>query len=376
MTDTGPVVEGPEPGRLSARFATDGRLVVETRGGDTDGAALMLASDAGEAGRFGLGLSDAPMTQIIGQPPTALPASFAIELGGTRFDLTVSGAGVTLPPGFPGSAAIDPATGGVILSVDARAGSVRIPPEQGASDAGFATLGLSARLSGDTLTLTASDARRLDLRALPAGSGQTLSLDTPSGEELLVVMTGAGALRLAGQTTIDPAAAPGPRELRVLNAATGRIGLYDSATGAEIATRTLDAGRSATLGGFAITLGGAIATGDRFTLTPNSLAPSDGRGADRLADLARRDSTTDRGGFAALYADLLGGVGAKVSAANLRVSTATTQKESADRAEARLSAVDLDTEAARLLQQQQAYQASAQVLSVARQLFDTLINAL
>jgi predicted amidohydrolase len=72
-----------------------------------------------------------------------LPASFAVELGGARFDLTVSGGGVSLPPGFPGSAAIDPVSGGVILSFDARAGSLRIPPEAGARDAGFATLGLS-----------------------------------------------------------------------------------------------------------------------------------------------------------------------------------------------------------------------------------------
>ena len=45
-------------------------------------------------------------------------------------------------------------------------------------------------------------------------------------------------------------------------------------------------------------------------------------------------------------------------------------------AEARVSAVDLDTEAANLISQQQAYQANAQVISVARSLFDTLLNAL
>ncbi len=376
MTEGGLVVEGPEPDRLSAGFDGAGRLVVETRGGDTDGAALMLATDAGEAGRFGLGLADGPRTEIRGGAPTNLPASFGIELGGARHDITVTGAGVTLPPGFPGTAATDPETGGVILSIDPRAGAVRIPPEAGAADAGFLTLGISARLSGDTLTLSATDARRLDLAALPSGSAQEVRLDGLAGEELLVVMTGPGALRLSGNLAQDTAAAPGPRELRVLDAATGRIGLYDSATGAEIATRTLDAGGSATLGGLSVTLGAGLATGDRFVITPNTLAPSDGRGAERLADLARRDSTTDRGGFAALYSDIMAGLGAQVAAAKQRVVTATTQKESADRAEARLSAVDLDTEAARLLQQQQAYQASAQVLSVARQLFDTLMNVL
>jgi flagellar hook-associated protein 1 FlgK len=167
-----------------------------------------------------------------------------------------------------------------------------------------------------------------------------------------------------------------PRELRVIDAATGQVGLYDAATGIEIATRTLDAGGSATLGGYSVTLTGVLADGDRFSLMPNTGGQGDGRGAERLTDLARRDTTTDRGGFAALYAEILGGVGAQVAAADLRLGTATTQKESADLAEAKLSGVDLDTEAARLLQQQQAYQANAQVLNIARQLFDTLINAL
>lgn len=376
MTEGGPVVEGPEPERLSVSFDAAGRLLVETRGGDIDGGALMLPVDAGEAGRFGLGIADAPRTELRGIAPGALPASFGVELGGTRFDVTVTGGGVSLPPGFPGTGAIDPVTGGVILSVDARAGALRIPPEAGAVDAGFLTLGATARIAGDALTLTASDGRRLDPVALPVGSGQRITLEGLSGEELLVVMTGPGALRLSGEVGLDPAAKPGPRELRVLDAATGRIGLFDAASGVEIATRVLDAGGSASLGGVAVTLGGGFATGDRFLLTPNAQAPSDGRGAEALADLARRDSTTARGGFGALYSDIMAGLGAKVAAAEQSIVVATTQKESADRAEARLSAVDLDTEAARLLQQQQAYQASAQVMSIARQLFDTLLNVL
>ena len=46
------------------------------------------------------------------------------------------------------------------------------------------------------------------------------------------------------------------------------------------------------------------------------------------------------------------------------------------RAHEERSGVDLDEEAAKLIHQQQAYQASAQVFSVARQLFDTLMNSI
>jgi len=40
------------------------------------------------------------------------------------------------------------------------------------------------------------------------------------------------------------------------------------------------------------------------------------------------------------------------------------------------SGVDLDTEAARLLEQQQAYQALARVLSTAQEMMDTLLRSM
>ena len=46
------------------------------------------------------------------------------------------------------------------------------------------------------------------------------------------------------------------------------------------------------------------------------------------------------------------------------------------RADAEQGAVDLDREAARLLELQQNYQAAAQIMTVAKDLFDTLLNSL
>ena len=43
-------------------------------------------------------------------------------------------------------------------------------------------------------------------------------------------------------------------------------------------------------------------------------------------------------------------------------------------AEAAYSGVNLDVEAANLIEQQQAYQASARILSTAREIFDTLLQ--
>ena len=46
------------------------------------------------------------------------------------------------------------------------------------------------------------------------------------------------------------------------------------------------------------------------------------------------------------------------------------------RADAEQGAVDLDAEAARMLELQQNYQAAAQVMTVAQEMFDTLLNSL
>ena len=53
---------------------------------------------------------------------------------------------------------------------------------------------------------------------------------------------------------------------------------------------------------------------------------------------------------------------------------AVSLREASVEAESAYSGVNLDTEAANLIQQQQAYQASARILSTARELFETLIQ--
>jgi flagellar hook-associated protein 1 FlgK len=75
------------------------------------------------------------------------------------------------------------------------------------------------------------------------------------------------------------------------------------------------------------------------------------------------------------YASAMADVGVRVQGA---VTSSEISTSVADQAELRRAAdagVNLDEEAARLLQYQQAYQASAKVLQVAQSVFDTLIEA-
>ncbi len=75
------------------------------------------------------------------------------------------------------------------------------------------------------------------------------------------------------------------------------------------------------------------------------------------------------------YAAAIGDIGARVQGTNFLAKASSQVAQDAEAARANESGVNLDEEAARLLQFQQAYQASAKMLQVAQTVFDELLNA-
>lgn len=119
---------------------------------------------------------------------------------------------------------------------------------------------------------------------------------------------------------------------------------------------------------------GYPATGDRFTVNYNSNGSSDNRNALALGALQRAD-TIGTGTFEDTYGQLVSNVG--TSAAQLHISRDASESLLTQAQESRdaVSGVNLDEEAANLIMYQQAYNASAQVIQIARSLFDTLLGA-
>ena len=162
---------------------------------------------------------------------------------------------------------------------------------------------------------------------------------------------------------------------RDADAASRAVALIDSLTGHSIATGTLDPQGQAVLGGYRITVSGTPATGDGFVVQPNLRPDGDARALRAMTELASADPGSGKGGFARILAELTTDHGARQKAALQRQSALGAAQETLERKMAAVGAVDLDAEAARLVELQQAYQASAQALSIARQLFDTILNA-
>ncbi|MEO7150797.1 MAG: flagellar basal body rod C-terminal domain-containing protein, partial [Burkholderiaceae bacterium] len=74
------------------------------------------------------------------------------------------------------------------------------------------------------------------------------------------------------------------------------------------------------------------------------------------------------------YASVLAGIGVRVQGARLTSEMSESIATSAQTAQTSKSGVNLDEEAARLMQYQQSYQAAAKMLQVAQTVFDSLLD--
>jgi flagellar hook-associated protein 1 len=129
-------------------------------------------------------------------------------------------------------------------------------------------------------------------------------------------------------------------------------------------------------GGISFSISGVPADGDTFLIGNNTSGSSDNRNALSLVNLQAMDRLL--GGTATYqeaYAQMVSDVGSKTHHAELNLAAQESLLARSQEAIAEVSGVNLDEEAAKLIQYQQAYQASAQIISIASTLFDTLISA-
>ena len=132
---------------------------------------------------------------------------------------------------------------------------------------------------------------------------------------------------------------------------------------------------------FDFNVSGRPQTGDSFSLSYNQGGVSDNRNALKLVDLQTKqtigvDAGSAGSGFSFTdgYGELVERVGTLTAQARMDSdATGAILKQATDNRDS-LSAVNLDEEAANLIKFEQYYNASAQIIQVARTLFDTLIN--
>jgi len=148
--------------------------------------------------------------------------------------------------------------------------------------------------------------------------------------------------------------------------------------GTVVASGAYTAGAPIAFAGAQLTVNGAPAAGDSFTIA-SSTAANSGDNSNVLAMIGALSAKTLAGGTTSLTSaanNLVTQIGVTTAQAQANASAQQAVNQDATTARSNVSGVNLDAEAARMLQYQQAYQAMAQVIQTSSTMFNSLMTAI
>lgn len=361
-THTATVLRLPASGSL-AGLVEAARQVTAARS-DLDALATRFATDVNDwsiAGTDALGDPGTPLfnTQGINVTPGKANA------GAAAIDVSVADGAVLAPGGYR---LIRDAAGWTLSRTDGTASvtgpgtlvldGVTVRPGSGARD-------------GDSWFLdVAGGATGLSLR--PIGP-ERLAVADRFIADFSVGNHGDGRLQLDTDPTATAFAPAAPYQITITSfaAGIGTADITDIATGTVLASVAID-GTRIVGAGFGITLTGTPVAGDSFRILATAAGSSD-NGNIRALDAVRNRSGT--GGTIETSLDAsVAGIASRLAETDRLAAAALSVREDSASARDAISGVDLDREAAELTRLQVAYRANAQVISAARDLFDTLLG--
>ncbi len=129
--------------------------------------------------------------------------------------------------------------------------------------------------------------------------------------------------------------------------------------------------------GWTLQISGTPAAGDTFTVQSNTSGAGDNRNSLLLAGVQSK-TVMDQGASSVVdvYGSVVANVGTQTKQAELTTSAQTALLQQSTSTRDSVSGVNLDEEAANLVRFQQAYQASARVITVANTLFNAVLSAM
>jgi len=250
--------------------------------------------------------------------------------------------------------------------------------------AGVQVDGMTIQLTGGTPAV--NDRFLLQPVATAAQNMQTV-LANPNGLAAASPFTGTLGVSNTGTASISSLTAVNPGYNGTLStditftSATGDYSwaMSDGSTG----TGTWTAGTPISLNGYQLQLAGVPKAGDKVSVTPTSSVISNNGNALAFSNLADTGIVSATGATATsaksmsitdAYASALADIGVRAQGAKTAASMSSAVASQAQTARANASGVNLDEEAAKLIQYQQSYQAAAKILQVAQSIFDTLLQ--
>lgn len=336
--------------------------------------ALAIGTRMNEQQALGLDLNGNPGTAMfsLAAPPNGLPAS--TNAGAATLTVGIQGnpSGTTafLPSDY--ELKFTTATAGNIVR---QSDGAVVPFDFGATNPVLLD-GLTITSSGGAV---AGDSFLLKPFSAAAGSIQT-AFSSPRGLAMASPVAASGGTANQGSLTVaDLSARSVPAPAAVTLTFTGPGTYTRSDTGATVYAyapgQPIEYSTAPPLTGWSLTLKGTPQAGDTYTVQPNAypaLSAGNAQPMLNLRDLAMFDGGPLTDGYAAVIAS----IGTRVQSARSAMTVSENIATNIERNRASVSGVNLDEEAARMLQYQQAYQAAGKMLQIAQNVFDTLIQNL
>lgn len=402
-------ISGPEDGRITVGFEKSGagfRLFAAAKDGILTGHPL-IASDTNSAAQYSaFHISNTSTSELISSDIDLTQtdkANFAeILIGTTTYSFSFDGTSNTVtlldasgnaPPATINYAIVANSTDQVSSPVanTATVGKLKITIANNVSDKemrlkanddsgtfGIATAGAQLTLAGGKIEISNYDNQRISSASTVTSLAEEIvSIENMSGEDLIIISNGTRKPTLIGEVKfLNQELNPREMTAKVDIVDSGLINIFDKTSGDLLGSRRISSSNNFLFRGFDWVFNGDATAGDEYSVLTNNLKADDATNLQRLMELASFSDSTGRGGYSAGYNDLVTTAGFQLRASEQNLETSKVKFDVAMDRKSEFSGVDLDTEAAKLLEQQQAYQALARVLTTAKELLDTLLRSM
>ena len=404
-------ISGPEEERLIVGFEQDGsnfRLFASARDGVLSGHGVVCASTNSSEQKNAFHISDTSGSEIFTAEFDLTQndqSDFAeLVIGSTNYSLSFETAAdtitstsattldadgnrvavqgsITLPAGVVISLVptdTNMAKMKIVIDESVDEKNIRLKATDNSATFGLITAGAQIVLDADGLVLSNYDNSRVTtISEVSSLADEVVSIEGMSGEDLIILSTGDRKPSVIGEVKAFTQEL-NPREMTVkVNSSNPEtVDIFDTKSGDLLGSRTISSSNNFLFRDFDWVLNGGVSAGDEFQVVTSSNRQDDGTNLDRMIALSTFSESTGKGGYTEQYNSLITSAGYNIQAAEQNLINAKTAHDIALDRKSEFSGVDLDTEAAKLLEQQQAYQALARVLSTAKELLDTLLRSM
>lgn len=363
--------------------AASGNVLSGRIGGGTLGALLDFRSNVLDPAQAQLGRTAQALASAF-NAQHAQGVDLQGDVGGTFFD--VAGPAVQAASTNSGSGTLDASIGDIgsltgkdyVLSYDGSNWSMRDTNGSSVALSGSGTGADPFKAAGLSLVVGGSPAAGDSFRVQPsrdAAASFSVAIDDPGKIAAAAPLTASAAAGNTGTASPSVGVSNGSDP----NLFDSSSIVFTSPTSYSIdggAAQTFTPGQPIVHNGWSMRLSGAPQAGDSFSLQANNNAQGDNSNAlmlGKVANLGVLDGGVTSAGRA--YSQLVSQVGSAGALAKDDLTTQTAVYNQAMSSQQSVSGVNLDEEAANLLRYQQAYQASAQVISTANNIFGALLSA-